>query len=99
MKLKILQQADEELYEAAKYYENQQAGLGYKFLDEVEKHIKWIKLNPTIACLRQGNYRRVNLKIFPYYIPYMIHKNTLWILAIAHSYRKPNYWVERKHEI
>jgi hypothetical protein len=33
MKLTILQQADEELYEAAKYYENKQAGLGYKFLD------------------------------------------------------------------
>ena len=96
MKLTILQQADEELYQAAKYYENQQAGLGYKFLDEVEQHVMWIKRNPTTARLRQGNYRRVNLKIFPFYIPYVIHHDTIWILAIAHSYRKPNYWNERK---
>lgn len=93
MKLIIFQQADEELYEAAKYYENQQADLGYRFLDEVEKHIQWIKLNPTTARLRQGNYRRVNLKIFPFYIPYVIHNIELWILVIAHSYIKSNYWV------
>ena len=98
MKLIILQQADEELYEAAKYYEEQQAGLGYKFLDEVEKHIKWIESNPKTARKRQGNYRRINLKIFPYFIPYMIHNNTLWILAIAHCNRKPFYWVERINE-
>ena len=99
MKLIILQQADEELYQAASYYEKQQAGLGYKFLDEVETHIKWISVNSIIPRVRQGNYRRINLKIFPFYIPYMIHQDRIWILAIAHSHRKPIYWVDRKDDI
>ena len=54
MNLTILQQADEELYEAAKYYEDQQAGLGYKFLDEVENTLNG--LNPIQKLL-------VNVKV------------------------------------
>jgi hypothetical protein len=41
----------------------------------------------------------VNLHFFPYYIAYIIRSNDLWILAIAHSHRLPEYWIERKKTI
>jgi hypothetical protein len=37
--------------------------------------------------------------IFPYYIAYIVRGNVLWILAIAHSHRRPDYWIDRKQMI
>ena len=99
MKKIILRQAYEELGDAVEYYEGKQAGLGLRMMDEVDKHVKWILENPTIPQIHKGGYRRVNLKTFPYYLAYMIHEDTLWVLAIAHSHRKPEYWIKRRSDM
>ena len=99
MKKIILQQAFEELNDAIAYYEEQQAGLGLRLKDEVDQHINWILGNSNVPQLRRGGYRRINLKVFLYYIAYIIREDTLWILAIAHGHRKPEYWIKRKNEI
>uniref|UniRef100_Q3ATX6 Plasmid stabilization system protein n=1 Tax=Chlorobium chlorochromatii (strain CaD3) TaxID=340177 RepID=Q3ATX6_CHLCH len=99
MKKIILRQAFNELNDAIAYYEEQQPGLGVKMKDEVDQHVHWILNHPLIPRLRHGGYRRVNLKVFPYYIAYLVHQETLWILAIAHTHRKPKYWIKRKNKI
>ncbi|MBK1731321.1 type II toxin-antitoxin system RelE/ParE family toxin [Thiococcus pfennigii] len=99
MKVTILQQAYRELEDAVDYYEGEQDGLGLRMMEEVDNHVRWITKNPTLPRLREGGYRRVNLKTFPYYIAYMIHEEILWILAISHSHRKPDYWIIRKNEL
>ncbi len=99
MKKILLQQAFEELTDAIAYYEEQQAGLGLRLKDEVDQHVNWILSNATVPKLRSGGYRRVNLKVFPYYIAYIIREDTLWIVAIAHSHRKPEYWIKRKYQV
>ncbi|MEA1934813.1 MAG: type II toxin-antitoxin system RelE/ParE family toxin [Thermodesulfobacteriota bacterium] len=99
MKTIVLQQAFEELNDAIVYYEEQQAGLGLKLKDEIDQHVNWILGNYTVPQIRRGGYRRVNLKVFPYYIAYIIREGTIWILAIAHGHRKPEYWIKRKNEI
>jgi len=95
MNVKFINEAFKELHDAINYYEIQQSGLGVRFNDEFEKYVKWIKRNPKIPMLRKGGYRRVNLKVFPFFIAYIIRKDIIWILAISHSYRKPNYWIKR----
>jgi hypothetical protein len=99
MKKIILQQAFKELNAAIIYYEEQQVGLGRKLKDEVDQHVNWIVSNATIPRIRKGGYQRVNLKVFPYYIAYIIREDTLWILAIAHNHCQPEYWINRKNEI
>ena len=99
MKKIILQQAFEELNAAVAYYEEQQPGLGLRLKDEVDKHINWILSNSSVPRVRSGGYRRVNLKVFPYYLAYIIREDTLWILAVAHGHRKPEYWIKRKNKI
>ena len=69
MNIVILKQAFEELKDAIAYYEEQQTGLGRKLKEEVNRHINWILNHPTVPRLRNGSYRRVNLKVFPYYVP------------------------------
>jgi hypothetical protein len=99
MKEIILQQAFGELYDAIAYYEERQPGLGLRLRDEFERYAKWILQNSTIPQIRKGGYRRVNFKTFPYYLAYVVREDTLWILAIAHNHRKPEYWIKRKNKI
>ncbi len=54
--------------------------------------------NPELYRFRQAGYRRINLRVFPYYVPYAVRGETLWILAIAQSARKPLYWISRRNQ-
>jgi len=40
MKKVILQQAFEELNDAVEHYEEEQAGLGLRMMDEIDKHVQ-----------------------------------------------------------
>jgi plasmid stabilization system protein ParE len=95
MNLVLLPQASAELADAAGYYEGEQTGLGERLWLEVDDNLRWIAANATLPRLRHGDYRRVNLKVFPYYIAYALRHETVVVLAIAHSHRQPEYWIGR----
>jgi plasmid stabilization system protein ParE len=99
MIIRVVPEARLELQAAADYYEKQQSGLGLRLWRDVDGHILWVSLNPEVPRLRPAGYRRVNLRVFPYYIAYIIRRDTVWILAIGHSHRRPEYWIERKRKI
>ena len=99
MNLIVLPQAADEFEGAVAHYEDKQAGLGKRFRDEVDQHIRWIVGHADIPRLRPGGYRRVNLKVFPHYITYLQIDDTVWVLAIAHGHREPEYWIERKEDV
>lgn len=98
MNLRILQEAEREINEAIGYYEAIEPGLGIRLKEEVCQALLWIQENATVPRLRSQGYRRVNLKVFPYYIAFLTWADTVWILAIAHSRRRPEYWLQRKQQ-
>ncbi len=98
MKLQILVEAEDELNAAIAYYENVQAGLGLRLKQEARATLRWILDHFDLPPLRPKGYRRVNLKVFPYYVAYFTFGDTIWILAMAHSHRRPEYWMSRKSE-
>ncbi len=99
MTIIVLPQAAAEFDDATDYYEQQQAGLGRRFRDEVDRHIRWLAGHHDVPRLRSGGYRRVNLKVFPHYVAYVEIQGTIWILAIAHGHRLPEYWIGRTTEV
>lgn len=99
MNILVLAQAADEFEDAVARYDEKQPGLGQRFRDEVDRHIRWIAGHAEIPRLRSGGYRRVNLKVFPHYVAYLRIGETIWILAIAHGHREPDYWMERKKDI
>ena len=96
MKLIILDQAILEFQEAVIHYEELLEGLGVRFRNEADAILRWIQNNPQVLRLRSPGYRRANFKLFPYYTPYIIHNETIWIVAFSHTGRKPQYWIERR---
>jgi plasmid stabilization system protein ParE len=92
MKLHFPWHVRQEARDAIDYYEAESAGLGEQLWLELESSVKWILANPTVPRLRPGDYRRLNLRTFPYYIAYAVRGDLVVLLAISHSARKPDYW-------
>ena len=88
--------ADIELKEAARYYESKVDGLGFAFLDEVERVVNLIRNNPESALRIYKVVRRKILRGFPYSIMYSIVDDSIRILAIANQKRRPFYWRDRQ---
>ena len=96
MMLRILDEATAEFAEAIAHYEDIESGLGVRLRQEVQAAASWIENHPELPNLRSNGYRRLNLKIFPFYVACMIQAEIIWILAIAHCARRPEYWIERR---
>jgi plasmid stabilization system protein ParE len=95
MTLGILSEAAEELYDAAAYYDNEQPGLELRLEAKFHQYIAWILENPEVPRLRRNKYRRVNLKVFPYYIAYVIREQQIQVVAFGHGHRRPEYRIDR----
>lgn len=98
MKVEITEEAKQDLFDALEYYEFEQAGLGVRLRDEFAKVSVSIGTNPLLWRERPEGYRRVNLPVFPYYIAFVIRKDSVVIVALAHGSRKPGYWHDRIKE-
>ena len=99
MRIEILEAAENELHEAIAYYQDIESGLGLRLKEEVRGAIHWISNHAELPRLRPRGYRRVNLKVFAYYVAYDVWDDTIWILAIADGRRRPEYWIERKKKV
>jgi plasmid stabilization system protein ParE len=99
--IRFVEEAQREFLDAISHYEKARTGLGRQFKDEVDRNILWIADHPELYRPRSGSYRRINLRVFSYYIPipYIGRGQTLWALAIAHASRKPLYWISRRNEV
>jgi plasmid stabilization system protein ParE len=86
--------AEEELEEAAGWYEERQAGLGADFIGAVRSKIGMILEAPGRWAIRSGT-RRVLLGQFPYAIVYRELGDEVEIVAVAHLRRRPTYWSKR----
>jgi plasmid stabilization system protein ParE len=99
MRIRFVDEAAAEFLEAVSYYEQQQPKLGRRFKEEVQQTLLWLAQNAEACRLRPNGYRRLNLRIFPYYIPYILRGSTLWVVAIAHRRREPEYWIGREKKV
>jgi len=96
MNLRILDEAAAEFADAIDRYEFIESGLGIRLKQEMRAAVVWIAEHAELPRARTLGYRRVNLKIFPYYLAYMILDDTIWVLAVAHAARRPEYWINRR---
>ena len=95
MIVEFLEEANQELVDAALWYESKQPGLGRRFKAEVESLLLNIAANPLLQRERDGGCRRTNCPVFPYYLPCFIRRDKIIVLAVAHEHRKPGYWNQR----
>lgn len=103
MKLILSRAAEDEAAEARAWYDAQRPGLGKDFLDSLDRLLPMIESAPR-SFSRANDYkgtrdvRKGLLRRFPYKVIFEIRADeTLVVLAVAHSSRRPSYWQDRVH--
>lgn len=91
----FLPEAEEEMNEAARFYEGRGEGLGLDFLNEVQRTIIFILAHPRSGPVVSPNIRRRIVRRFPFGILYAIDNEKIVVVAVAHLKRRPGYWKER----
>ena len=89
-------EAEEELLEAVSYYEACEHGLGGEFFFEIKATIGRIIEFPELWPALDGEVRRCLARRFPFGVLYGIEEEEVFILAVMHLRRRPNYWRHRQ---
>lgn len=95
MKFVFHPEAELELNQAVDYYNNCQPSLGLEFSKEVYISIQNILAYPQAWTQLSKNTRRCLVNRFPFGVIYQVTKNGIYIIAIMHLNRKPDYWQQR----
>ena len=95
MKIVFDKLAQLELDDASEYYKLKVPGLGTQFRMEVKRGIRRIREYPDAWAKEKNDVRRYLLHKFPYKILYSIEEDYIYIIAIAHCHRHPDYWIDR----
>jgi toxin ParE1/3/4 len=96
MKFEFHPEAERELHEAAAYYEASVPGLGDRFGDEVERVITLVLDHPEMGAKVDRDLRHFVLTRFPFSVVYGCIDDLVYVVAIAHGSREPEYWKHRR---
>ena len=92
---RFLTPAEEEMTEAALFYEAATVLLGGDFLDDVQRAVDSIRNFPHAGESVDSNLRRIQLHRFPFTLIYTVEEDSIVIVAVAHQKRRPGYWRSR----
>ena len=88
-------EAEAEFVHAIDYYEGCNSGLGYDFAVEVHSTIESLLSFPNAWTILEDKIRRCQIRRFPYGIVYPQDGDFIFILAVMHLHRDPDYWKDR----
>lgn len=92
--------AETDALKAAAWYDEQRAGLGDSFFDELDAALALLSLNPLVYSVRFADVRCIRLQRFINYgIFYMVVSEEVWVLAVHHGARHPRWLRERRFQI
>jgi plasmid stabilization system protein ParE len=92
---RFLTPAEEEMAEAALFYEAASRQLGSDFLDDVQRAVDRLRKFPQAGEVIPSGFRRTLLHRFPFNLVYAIEDNVIVVVAVAHQGRRPGYWQSR----
>ena len=91
MTIRFVEEAQDEFLYAISYYEDARIGLGHRLKVEVDCCVARIAAHPNLYRVRANGCRRINLRVFPYYLAFIVRGDALWVLAVSHARSKPSY--------
>ncbi len=89
-------EAEAELNQAIDYYEEIDPGLGWDFAVEVNSTVQRTIAFPNAWPVIEGEIRRSLVRRFPYGVLYSEENGQIYIVAVMHLHRHPDYWKMRK---
>lgn len=95
--IKIEPEALQDIQRIAEWYENQQEGLGDRFVDVVIQDIDSLPPNPYVYAIRYNSIRCLIVHSFPYMVHFYVNQktNTIEILAVIGMSQSPDTWYKK----
>ena len=92
--LRVLQKAREDMQKSADWYNEQQSGLGERFLLHVVGTFRLIEANPLHYEEKfSKKFRLAQVAVFPYVVVFKIKKQLVVVNAVFHTSRNPKKFV------
>lgn len=85
-----------DIHGAAFWYDERQAGLGRRFLAEVDHVFERVVESPTHFPRIENHVRRALLRKYPYAVYFRFDRAQVTILAVLHCRRDPSGWRTRQ---
>ena len=98
MKVRFRSEAAVEVREARAFYADRDPHLGDHFVAALDAAVSRFVERPRAfpSLLRPDVVRRARLRRFPYVVLFrLIGSETIEVLAVAHTRRRPGYWISR----
>ena len=95
LEVRLRSEAEEDLANAAAWYESQHPGLGQEFLNRVLSAFESIAVRPNMYPTVHRRTRRALLHRFPFGVYYRIGTDAIVIVAVMHGSRNPRLWKKR----
>ncbi|HLT38827.1 MAG TPA: type II toxin-antitoxin system RelE/ParE family toxin [Enhygromyxa sp.] len=101
-RVRLEAKARAELHAAISWYEEQAPGLGAQLWESIDDVLRLLETTPDGSTTVPGvspelGVRRVFTRRFPYAIVFLVKGDLVEVIAVAHSSRRPNYWMDRIH--
>jgi len=96
VKSHLTPEAELDLIEAIRWYDERDQKLGDQLLRNLYRCIASIERNPRLYPLVHRQMRRALVRRFPFQILYEIESEEIIIYAIFHSARDPEAWKRRR---
>jgi toxin ParE1/3/4 len=95
--VKLHPEAFDELAAAVRFYAERDRRIAENLKVQLRDAFQNIHAHPMrFPALRElPDVRKFNLRRFPISVLYLIRPGAVWIIAIAHSRRRPQYWKQR----
>jgi plasmid stabilization system protein ParE len=94
-KLIIRPEAEQDMQETFRWYEDRVLGLGREFLRCIDAALAHINRSPFIYPIIYKNIHRTLPRRFPFGIFYIISHENIIVLAVLHARRAPRSWQKR----
>jgi hypothetical protein len=89
MKIRILEQAYQDLVDGYCFYEKQEDGLGTYFLDSLFADIDSLRIYAGIHSVHFDKYYRLLSRRFPFAVYYRIEDNAVLVYAVLDCRKNP----------
>ena len=95
-RLVLRPEAQDEITEAAAWYEVRAPGLAAEFLRALDATVASILRNPFLHPMVHQEKRRALLRRFPYGLIYVVSDDEVIVLGCVHTHRHPDRWQYRR---
>ncbi|MGH8128195.1 MAG: type II toxin-antitoxin system RelE/ParE family toxin [Gammaproteobacteria bacterium] len=95
LELRVRPEAEQDIEDAATWYEEQRLGLGQQFLDEVLGTFRRITEQSGLYPIMHRSTRRALTHRFPFGVFYRVEEGFIVVVAVMHGSQDPQRWKER----